>query len=100
MKGGSQKDVIIDSFMVSQPIYDMTPPSPLPYPKLYYYSLDPARHYQHRVSPACINAAKPLLIGADVGLPVDELIFFAKDYNSTEVPLSPLRVCWMRRTRL
>ena len=63
----------------------MTPPPPLPFPKLYYYSLDPARHYHHRFTPAFISSTKPLLIGADLGLPVDELILFSKDYNSTEV---------------
>lgn len=66
-------------------MYDMTPPSPLPYPKLFYYSLDPARHHQHRFSPAFIHASKPLLIGSDVGLPVDELVMFAKEYNNSEV---------------
>ncbi|MCB0371087.1 MAG: hypothetical protein KDD45_17125 [Bdellovibrionales bacterium] len=69
--------------MLNQPIYDMTPPSPLPYPKLYYYSLDPARNFQHRFSPACIAAAKPLLIGADIGLPVDELVFYSKEYSNS-----------------
>jgi hypothetical protein len=83
----SQKDVITDSFLLNQPVYDMTPPSPLPYPKLFYYSLDPARHYHHRFSPAYINSAKPLLIGSDLGLPVDELVLFTKEYNSSEVLL-------------
>ena len=71
--------------MLGQPTYDMTPPSPLPYPKLYYYSLDPSRHYQHRFSSTFISSTKPLLIGADLGVPVDEMVFFAKDYNDSEV---------------
>ena len=74
--------------MLNPPVYDMTPPSPLPYPKLYHYSLDPTRHYQHRFSPAAIASSKPLLIGADIGLPVDELVFYTKDYNNNEVKIS------------
>ena len=66
-------------------MYDLTPPPPLPFPKLYYYSLDPTRHYHHRFTAAYVANTKPLLIGSDLGLPVDELILFSKEYNSTDV---------------
>jgi hypothetical protein len=82
-----QKDLIIDTFLLNQPMYDLTPPPPLPFPKLYYYSLDPTRHYHHRFTAAYMSNTKPLLIGSDLGLPVDELILFSKEYNSTEVLL-------------
>ncbi len=52
-------------------MYDLTPPPPLPYPKLFHYSLDPARHYHHRFTTSFIASLKPLLIDCEVGVPVD-----------------------------
>jgi hypothetical protein len=66
-------------------MYDMTPPPPLPFPKLYHYALEPSRHYQHKFSSAFLNSLKPLTIGCDVGLPVDELILYSKEYNNPDV---------------
>lgn len=65
-------------------MYDMTPPPPVPYPKLYHYSLDPARHYTHRLLPSFLINSKPLLIPCDIGLPLEELILFHKQYNQSE----------------
>ena len=56
----------------------MTPPVPLSYPKIIHYPLDGARHYGHKFSPSFIHQSKPLLIGSDVGMELDELILFAK----------------------
>ena len=72
---------------MSTPMYDLTPPAPLPFPKMYYYSLDPARHHQHRFTASFYSNTKPLLIGCDVGLPVDELIVMTKEYNRNDVIL-------------
>ena len=96
----SQKEVITDSFLLNQPMYDMTPPAPLPFPKQFYYSLDPTRHYHHRFSPAFIAHTKPLLVPNDLGLPVDHLLLFAKHYNqqSQVLPL-PRRARSTQKTR-
>lgn len=66
---------------MGQPIYDMTPPVPLAYPKIIHYPLDGARHYGHKFTPSFIHQSKPLLIGSDVGMELDELILFAKDHQ-------------------
>jgi hypothetical protein len=66
-------------------MYDMTPPPPFPFPKLFHYSLDPSRHYQHKFTSSFLTSLKPLTIGCDVGLPVDELIIFSQQYNNSEV---------------
>lgn len=52
-------------------IYDTTPPEPVPYPKTFKISLDPTRHYSHKISPAFLNATKPLLTRCDLGLPIE-----------------------------
>ena len=65
-------------------MYDMTPPVPLSYPKLIHYPLDPARHYSHRFIPSFIHESKPLLVGSDVGMQLDELMIFAKEYSNTD----------------
>jgi hypothetical protein len=74
----SNKESICDNFLLGQPMYDMTPPPPLPFPKLYHYALEPSRHYQHKYSSSFLNSLKPLTIGCDIGLPVDELILYSK----------------------
>ena len=67
----SNKESISDNFLLAQPMYDMTPPPPFPFPKLFHYSLDPSRHYHHKFTSSFLTALKPLTIGCDVGLPVD-----------------------------
>lgn len=62
----------------------MTPPIPLSYPKMIHYPLDPARHYSHKLIPSFIHSSKPLLIGSDVGMQLDELMIFGKEYANPE----------------
>lgn len=64
--------------MWAQPLFDMTPPHPYPFPKLLHCSLDPSRHYQYKFISTYLTSVKPLTLGCDVGLPVDELIIFSR----------------------
>lgn len=63
----------------------MTPPEPLSYPKMLPYPLDNSRHYSHKFPASFFQNCKPLLIGCDVGMPVDELILFANEYSYKDV---------------
>lgn len=85
--------------MVGRPMYDMTPPAPTAYPKLLHYSLELSRYYQHKLQPSFITASKPLLIGCDVGIPIEELILFTKDYSNLEVTKAKLRENCTRKMR-
>ena len=42
-----------------------------------HYQLDSSRHYAHKFNPSFIFNSKPLLIGADIGMDLDELVLFA-----------------------
>ena len=75
--------------MLGPVLYDMTPPAPLPYPKMYHYSLDPGRHSQHRFSNAFLANTKPMLIPCHAGVPPEELILFAAEHNAPVEQLHP-----------
>lgn len=64
------KKQMIETFMMEPVIYETAPPEPLPFPKTFKISLDPTRHYAHRITPAFLNATKPLLTSCDLGLPI------------------------------
>ena len=70
-------------------MYELTPPSPLPHPKMYHYSLDPNRHCQHRFTNSFLTNTKPLLVACDVGLSPEELILFQKEHNTIGEALHP-----------
>ena len=63
-------------------MYDLTPPKPTSYPKIYKIISDPTRHFTHRLTPAILGDSKPLLTRCDVGLPFDELILNINEYEN------------------
>jgi len=61
----------------------VTPPPAQAAPKAMYYPLEPGRHYKHEYSSLFLSQLKPLLIPCDMGIPVEEMILYSKEYNST-----------------
>ena len=83
------KSVPIKDFLLSPPLYDLTPPPPTAYPKAYRIALDPTRHYTHKVLPSFLASSKPLLTHADIGLPVEEMVLYSAHYQNDEGELHP-----------
>ena len=61
-------------------LYETTPPKPTAHAKQFRITLDPARHFTHKIMPSFIADSKPLLTRCDVGLPFEELIINFNEY--------------------
>ncbi len=59
---------------MGQIMYETTPPKPTAHAKMFKISLDPNRHFCHKISTAFLVDSKPLLTRCDIGLPFDDLI--------------------------
>lgn len=64
------------------PKFNVTPPPAQAAPKAVFYPLEQGRHYKHEYSSLFLVQTKPLLIPCDMGIPVEELILYSKEYNS------------------
>lgn len=89
LSAAKDKNEVIRDFLLSPPIYEVTPPAPTAYAKSYRIALDPARHYSHKILPSFIASSKPLLTTCDIGLPIEELVLYGKDYENQEGELDP-----------
>ncbi len=57
--------------MLGEPKFDITPPAPIAYPKFYNYELDESRHSKQELTPIFLSNCKPLLVGTDLGMPIE-----------------------------
>jgi hypothetical protein len=70
-------------FLFEPHYYDLTPPPPLSGPTIIKPTVDIEMLCAHRLHSSQIANFSPLLLGVDLGLPVEDLVILSEEYGKS-----------------